>query len=166
MEKTSQGKTNNHFSNWSPESTLKSISCFLILQSYSLHEFLQPQHGWSALQDDHDLERVPVTWFMGFLDTIFQASLESEHPPPFPVTYVPGCDSLPRQLCIPSVSEAIPKLANICTTTHPVSSAATKNMHVSGNIMHFITSASHAITKQFLSQLIPPVFPLDDNYRL
>lgn len=96
--------------------------------------------------------------FLGvFFDAIFEVSLENEHPLLIPVTHVPGYYRLQRQLCIPSVSEAIPKLANICTTTHPVSSAATKNMHVSGNVMHFIASASHAITKQYMPQLYPSI---------
>lgn len=46
-------------------------------------------------------------------------------------------------------------------STHPVSSAATKNMHVSGNVMHFITSASHAIMKWYMSLLYSLIFPLD-----
>lgn len=99
--------------------------------------------------------------FLGFFDKIFEVSLENEHPLLIPVAFVPGYYRLQRQLCIPSISEAIPKLANICTTTHPVSSAAAKNMHVSENVMHFVASASHAITRQYASQLYPSVHPLD-----
>lgn len=54
--KTSQGETNEHFSNRSPESTPKSISCCLILQSYSLHT-----SSWNPDMDDQH-SKIIMTW--------------------------------------------------------------------------------------------------------
>jgi len=92
-------------------------------------------------------------------------SLENKHPLLISVTYVPGYYRLQRQLCIPSISEAIPKLANICTTTHSVSSAATKYMRVRKHhvFYHFSKSCHHEALR------VPVVslnFAPGCNYRL
>lgn len=105
------------FLNWCSDITSKIHILLNIANLKPFNKFLQP-FIHIDLWHSEMLERVPMTSFFiyfFFFYVIFEVSLENEHPLLIPVTYVPSYYRLQRQLCIPSVSEAIPKIANICT---------------------------------------------------